>query len=68
MLLMHSWISCVLQGVVVYEHFTTFNHTTDRPQLYAYDRCTPAAAMALLLLPGQGCRPQRLPGAGAMAR
>ncbi len=29
----------IMQGVVAYEHFTTFEHPTDRPQLYAYDRC-----------------------------
>ncbi|GAB4816169.1 hypothetical protein N2152v2_003215 [Parachlorella kessleri] len=29
----------ITEGIVVYTHFTEFQHATDRPQLYAYDRC-----------------------------
>ena len=28
----------ITEGIVVYTHFTKFQHATDRPQLYAYDR------------------------------
>lgn len=31
-----SWVRA---GVVEYAHFTSFNHSSGRPQLYGYDRC-----------------------------